>query len=1176
MRRPSGLSRLFALLLAAAAIFPGRVADAAQDEAVLISTAKLDGSYRVTFTWPEPATCKAVLAGKLLTLRFSRPFRAGLETLAHQLPDLIESASFGGDRETVFVKLKRTVSADAETSGNAIAVDLRPAGPHQPLAVRTPFEEPVAALPADISLAAADDGDKGKRVVLTSSEPFTPKFAHRGREVTVTLPRPLSTGDLSPIESLHPRVGGKILTLTLPEAARLEKAGEGRRIVLYITTSAARPNDKKEAAEERKIELRAAALAANHGLRLLFESDAPFEAKIDQQGREMTVTLSRPLGAPRHVREITGLNPRFADRQVTLTLPEGTTVERKGRGKRIALDLIPGSSKHPPPPAAAAAAPAAAAPPASPAPPPAPAAAPPAAAPQPVLPPGKPTAEAKAENAKLVTPSRVTAAALPEGGSLVFAPKPTAVAVFRRGQTLWIAFAGDGPLDLADLRDHGTPFVESAERVPAPGATVLRLRVAEGLMPSLRIADDSWIVDLDQRPSMAETPVAPIAETDPVRLSFQIANPPAPITLTDPEVGDTLIVVPLRDAGQGSVKEQDFVDVKVLPTLQGLAIVARSDGVTAKATPDAVEVTAQSGLLLSLAKTDSRFRQRRDRIFDPGTWAGKGDILARRRELEQAVVAAKPEERTWPRLDLARFYIAVGYGAEARGVIAAIAKDDPSAMKDPSLRLVRGVAALLDDDPEAAAADLATPLIEGDPDVQLWHAAWLEQHGDHAAAAAAFEPGLAVLPSYPPLLRNRLALAAAHARIVAGFDDNGLLSKVLADDPTEAQRLEVMYLKGRELAKGGDVDGALKEWDEVAAGNDRRARARALFAKVELQLDSGRINRSQALAALDALRFSWRGGPFEFDLLRRIGHLKIANGDYSGGLATLKQALAIMPRNADGSSTTAELKQAFADLFLGPQAASVPPLKALAVYDEYKNLMPDGDKADAITRALADRLAAVDLLDRAAALLEKQAQTRLHGVDQARVMTRVALLRLLDRKPEAALAALKAPADPGLPPELVAQRQELQARALVELGKNAEALAALNGDGSTEADKLRADIAVKMQNWAEAAKIFARLAGDLPADGKLSDAAARSVLSWATALVLARDTTGLAALRDKYGPAMAQTKFKEGFDVVAGTDTAGSTDMRELTSRLAQVSELQSFLANYRQMVAQNGVSAVN
>jgi hypothetical protein len=368
----------------------------------------------------------------------------------------------------------------------------------------------------------------------------------------------------------------------------------------------------------------------------------------------------------------------------------------------------------------------------------------------------------------------------------------------------------------------------------------------------------------------------------------------------------------------------------------------------------------------------------------------------------------------------------------------------------------------------------------------------------------------------------------------------------------------------------------LAKWDEVAADSDRRARAQALFAKVELQRSSGRIDRPTALAALDGLRFSWRGGPFEFELLRRIGLLKIEDGDYSGGLASLKQALAVLPNSPEAAATASELKQAFADVFMGPQAESIPPLKALAVYDEYKDLMPDGDKGDAITRKLADRLAAVDLLDRAAGLLETQAKTRLRGLDKARIMTRVALLRLLDRKTEAVLAALDTSVDQTLPAELTRQRQELRARALIELGKAAEALSALDGDTSADADKLRVDIAVKTQNWGEAAKLFTRLAGDLPADGTLADDAARDVLSGAVALTLAHDAAGVAALRDKFAAAMAKTRFKDGFDIVAGADTGGTADMRELTSRLAQIPELQSFLANYRQMVAQRGVSAMN
>jgi hypothetical protein len=480
------------------------------------------------------------------------------------------------------------------------------------------------------------------------------------------------------------------------------------------------------------------------------------------------------------------------------------------------------------------------------------------------------------------------------------------------------------------------------------------------------------------------------------------------------------------------------------------------------------------------------------------------------------------------------------------------------------------------DDDADAAGDLATPLVENDPDLELWRGLLLEDQGDSKGAVPAFAHGLGVLSSYPKLLRTRLALAAARARIATGLDDGGLLKTVLGDDPTAGDRYAALYLEGRMLANRGDAAGALKLWDEVASGDDRPSRARAESARTELLLKTRKIDRAAAIQQLDTLRFAWRGGNFEFNLLRRIGELKVADGDYRGGFAALREAVSVMPKNPEAAATTQELADAFAGIFLGPQSASIPPLTALSVYEENRGLMPQGDKGDAITRKLADRLASVDLLDGAAELLDTQATTRLHGIEKARVLTRVAVLQLLNRKPAAAVAALAVPIGAELPAELATERQELHARALVDLDKPADALAALSGDASPAATKLRAQIAVKTQNWATAATIFAGMAANEPPAGPLSAAGAQAILNSAVALTLAKDKPGLTALRDKYAAAMAKTPFADGFRIVAGADTAKTADLRELSSQLAQVSDLQSFMRNYRQMVDRESLSAIN
>src|SRR3546814_15763190 len=91
-------------------------------------------------------------------------------------------------------------------------------------------------------------------------------------------------------------------------------------------------------------------------------------------------------------------------------------------------------------------------------------------------------------------------------------------------------------------------------------------------------------------------------------------------------------------------------------------------------------------------------------------------------------------------------------------------------------------------------------------------------------------------------------------------------------------------------------------------------------------------------------------------------------------------------------------------------------------------LTPAGPEGDRIIAGLADRLVEVDLLDRAAELLEGQVRYRLQGADKARIGARLALVQLLNRNPEASLAALDGSAAEGLAEAIPAQRRSEERR----------------------------------------------------------------------------------------------------------------------------------------------------
>ncbi len=272
-----------------------------------------------------------------------------------------------------------------------------------------------------------------------------------------------------------------------------------------------------------------------------------------------------------------------------------------------------------------------------------------------------------------------------------------------------------------------------------------------------------------------------------------------------------------------------------------------------------------------------------------------------------------------------------------------------------------------------------------------------------------------------------------------------------------------------------------------------------------------------------------------------------------------------------------EAADSFATLYLGQKADDVPPVKALALYTEFQDLEPAGERHDQIERKLIDRLVSVDLLDQATALLDDQVKNHLSGRDKARGATQLALLRLMNRQPDAAIAALDIDVGSDIPTDLARQRQELRARALTDVNKIPDALALLQNDNSVDAARLRADIYWRQKDWDNAAKVFSELAGAPPAQGPISVDLSRVLLAWAAALTLDGDQDGLDKLRTDWGPAIAGTQTARAFNLITedtNTGIAGGGTAADMAARIAEIGNLQGFMAAYRKRLASDGLSA--
>ena len=138
--------------------------------------------------------------------------------------------------------------------------------------------------------------------------------------------------------------------------------------------------------------------------------------------------------------------------------------------------------------------------------------------------------------------------------------------------------------------------------------------------------------------------------------------------------------------------------------------------------------------------------------------------------------------------------------------------------------------------------------------------------------------------------------------------------------------------------------------------------------------------------------------------------------------AAARTATRLEPNSELSRSAQDNASALFSQIFLTAKGDDLPPIDALGMFYEFRELTPIGRRGDEMIRRLAERLVAVDLLDQAAELLQYQVDKRLEGSARAQVAARLAMVYLANRKPSIALTSLHATRIADLSGELRQQR----------------------------------------------------------------------------------------------------------------------------------------------------------
>lgn len=1107
------------------------------------------GYARLIFKLAEDVDSEVMTAGSILVIRFKKPIDVPVEKLADAVPDYVGMARRDPDGMAIRLALTRKVTVNSMTAGERIFVDLLPdswKGLPPPLPQEVVRELAERARVAERLLRqqklVAETKKRPPVRVRASVQPTFVRFVFElppGIGVSSSLEdKRLSLVFASPLN--FDLTDAKLVAPANISAIEQKIEGEGATVSFAVIGDV----DVKSFRED-----------ANYVVDVGFDQSRKSSALVSPRTEIKTEPKTETKAVPPTVAKPASVAPDKSSAAMPQAEPAAEPVMEQIKAAAAAA---------PPPPAV----PEAVAPPV------------PVAEVQAASPPPAPKDSVRAEAAPVRDDTTVTVRATrsSDGLRLVFPFKAAIpVAAFRRGDAVWLVLDDQAVINTDAIRRDGGSIIGDVVTQKLDKGQAIRIRLGRPQLASLSGEGAGFALTLADTMEMPQQPLSAIRNiADPARahVAVMLANPAVVHRLIDPEAGDPLTVVTAPLPSHGFVKRQDFVEFALLESIHGVVVQSNADDLAITTSPDRVVLTRPGGLTLSSADlAPQRIAGGPRPLFELAEWRQNRDAIFGKRqdELITAAAQANGDAKTAANIDLARFYLARGFYPEAKGAADLSLADAKPGTEDPTALIVRAVASILGGHPEAGLKDLGNSVIGGSYDLQVWKGLAAAGQGKWPEAREKFKNAEFAIAALPDDLQ-RVVLAAAmraslEVRDYAGASARSNDLDVIGIPPDRMPAIAVMRGELAE-AMGRDKE-ALNLYRDVVASSDRPSAAEARLREITFRQKRNEIGADEALQGLETLAVTWRGGDIELEILQQLARAYAASGRYADSFAAARLATRLSANSDVSRLAQDETSALFAQVFLGAKGDELPPIEALGMFYDYRELTPIGRRGDEMIRRLSERLVNVDLLEQAADLLQYQVDHRLEGAARAQVAARLATVYLMNRKPDRAATVLRDTRIADLAGELRQQRLLLEARAQSDIGRHDLALDIVSNLTGREVVRLRSDIYWAARRWRESAEQVELYYADRWKDFQpLNTVEKGDVIRAAIGYALAEDSLGLARFREKYGPKMSSGADRVAFDIASKPAAASSAEFTQIAKMAASVDTLDGFL---REMKARFG-----
>ena len=1142
-----------------------------------------DGGFvRLLFHFDQAVESNVRVSGAIIVITFKKPVAVAVEKLSSGASGFISVARRDPDGGAIRIALAHKVKVNSIAAAERLYVDLLPDnwnGPTPGLPQEVIDELVRRAREAESQLHQQKIADKQKKPPLVrvkvAAQPTFIRFIFTmpgtvnvvperadGR-VTLNFDQPINwdladaKASLPPtLKSIESEVDFETVAVvfTLNGTPQVRTFREERSIIVDIgLDGAAKPKPTEGSAKQPAVAESSPAIAPPQTAPAK-DATPPAELKPSAPAAAL-LAEAKPTQAPQTAKE----QPKPVENPVPPREAQAPAPLAEANASSDAAAVAPASvpaaaSPAPTPPADAAA--------------PVPAPAPPVEIARPSQ--RAPTADAERPPPN---PNAVVVASVQQSGETMRIEFPfaaaTPAAVFQRADALWLVFDTPTQIDLTAIQaDNDNGVREVLFERAKDGAATIRFKLTRPRMSSIVGDGPTWTVTIADTVTASTKPLTvarSIVGKNRASLAIPFDDPRAIHDVTDPDIGDRLLIVTALGPARGFLKAQDFVELRALPSTHGVVVQPLADDITAELGADKVSISRPAGLSLSATALGQQplATNFRAYTFDTQLWGYDRDapFNARQAELIRLAAAAPVSKRRHARLNLARFYLAKDMAPEAKAVLDVALSDQHS--DDVTGSVLTAVADVMLDRPEEALKVLAKPQVGNQQDAPVWRAIALARQGKWADAQKIFKTISAAIAALPIELQ-RMAMKEALRSAIEVRDFNSatrVVNEIETVGVTPDLEPTINVLVGRLYEGLGRNEDALSSYRAAATSGNRRAAAQGRLREIALTFATGGMGRKDVINDLETLTTVWRGDETETEGLKLLAHLYTEDSRYRDAFHVMRTALLAHPNSDLTRKIQDEAAVTFESLFLGGKGEALPPIEALGLFYDFRELTPIGRRGDEMIRRLADRLVSVDLLDQAAELLQHQVDHRLQGAARAQVATRLAVVYLLNRKPDRALATLQKTRAADLSNDLRDQRLLIEARAMSNLGRHEVALELITNINSREAMRLRSDVLWAARRWRDAGEQIELLYGNRWREfAPLNDTERSDILRAAICYALSEESIGVARLREKYEAKFSEGADRRAFEVVTAPIGASGSEFQDIAKKVASVDTLDAFL----------------